>query len=121
MIAQDRSAGTGRRRNCRSLEDAPLSGAESTLGSLAGRSAARGHELLVSDAPSVVKDIHCIAERAREGKTGLVADHEEAFAEAALRPVTDDAPWGAESCAAAEKQRGWGWREAPAEWERPIR
>lgn len=70
--------------------------------------------------PAVVLPIGCVAERVIDGETGFVARDDEAFAAAAIRLLTDDTLWGAQSAAARAKQRSWGWTEAAAAFEELI-
>lgn len=67
--------------------------------------------------PAVVQPIGCVAERVVDGKTGFVARDDDAFAAAAIRLLSDDALWQAQSTAARAVQRGWGWNEAAAAFE----
>jgi len=70
--------------------------------------------------PAVVQPVGCVAERVIDGETGFVAGDDAAFAEAAIRLLTDDALWRAQSAAAIAKQRAWGWNEAAAAFEELI-
>jgi glycosyltransferase involved in cell wall biosynthesis len=67
--------------------------------------------------PAVVQPIGCVAERVVDGKTGFVTRDDDAFAAAAIRLLSDDALWRAQSTAARAIQRGWGWNEAAAAFE----
>jgi glycosyltransferase involved in cell wall biosynthesis len=67
--------------------------------------------------PAVVEDIACMRERVADGVTGFVTRGESAFAEAALRLLSDDALWLAQHRAAVEMQGRFGWDEAAAAWE----
>jgi glycosyltransferase involved in cell wall biosynthesis len=67
--------------------------------------------------PAVVEDIACMRERVVDGRTGFVVRGEAAFAEAALRLLSDDALWRAQHRAAVEAQGRFGWDEAAAAWE----
>ncbi len=58
--------------------------------------------------------------RAAYGETGFVAADDDAFAEAAVRLLTDDSLWRRQHRAALDKQRGWGWPQAAAAFERLI-
>ena len=68
--------------------------------------------------PTVVQDIACMSERVRDGQTGFVVADQTAFGVAALRLLTDNALWSNQHQAALELQRGWGWDQAAAEFER---
>jgi len=68
----------------------------------------------------VVQDIGCVAERVIDGRTGFVAGDDDAFADAAVRLLSDDDLWRRQSGAAAANQRGWGWNEAAALFEELI-
>ena len=70
--------------------------------------------------PAVVQNLGCVAERVIDGETGFVAADDDAFAEAAVRLLTDDGLWRAQHRAALDKQRGWGWPQAAAAFERLI-
>lgn len=70
--------------------------------------------------PAVVQDIGCVAERVVDGVTGFVASDDEAFAAYAIRLLTDDALWQAQSTSSIERQRRWGWDDAAAEFETLI-
>ena len=68
--------------------------------------------------PAVVADIACMGERVRDGETGFVVKDESAFAEAAIRLLTDDALWRRCHAASLTHQRAWGWDQAAAAFER---
>jgi glycosyltransferase involved in cell wall biosynthesis len=68
--------------------------------------------------PAVVEDIACMAERVRDGETGYVTRGAGAFANAALRLLSDDGLWMACHRASLDRQRGWGWDQAAAAFER---
>ena len=70
--------------------------------------------------PAVVQNLGCVAERVIDGETGFVAADDDAFAEAAVRLLTDDGLWRRQHRAALDKQRGWGWPQAAAAFERLI-
>jgi hypothetical protein len=70
--------------------------------------------------PAVVQDIGCVAERVVDGVTGFVAPDDETFAAHAIRLLTDDALWQAQSASSVHRQRGWGWDDAAAEFETLI-
>ena len=70
--------------------------------------------------PAVVRPIGSVAERIIDGETGVVANSDDAFAEAAIRLLTDDALWRRQHEAALSRQRGWGWDDAAAEYEKLI-
>ena len=52
-----------------------------------------------------------------DAETGFVADDDEAFAEAAVRLLTNDALWRAQHLRALDLQRRWGWPQAAAAFE----
>ena len=68
--------------------------------------------------PTVVEDIACMSERVRHGETGFVVRGESAFAESAIRLLTDDPLWRRCHAASLAHQRAWGWDQAAAEFER---
>ncbi len=70
--------------------------------------------------PAVVRPIGSVAERIIDGETGVVATTDEAFAEAAIKLLTDDALWLRQHTAALSRQRGWGWADAAVEYEKLI-
>ncbi len=67
--------------------------------------------------PGVVEDIACMKERVIDGQTGFVVRGEAAFAEAAIRVLTDDALWQRQHRACLAMQGGWGWDQAAAAFE----
>lgn len=67
--------------------------------------------------PAVVEDIACMRERVEHGTTGFVVLGESALAEAALRPLRDDALWRERQMNAVAKQGRFGWDEAASAWE----
>ncbi|MEO0035709.1 MAG: hypothetical protein RLZZ501_1732, partial [Pseudomonadota bacterium] len=68
--------------------------------------------------PTVVQDIACMSERVIDGETGFCVKDDDGFAEAAIRVLRDDQLWRRQHRAALEQQRGWGWDQAAAEFER---
>ena len=70
--------------------------------------------------PAVVENHGCVAERVVDGETGCVAADAEAFAEAAVALLNDDALWRRQHRAALERQRAWGWPQAAAAFEKLI-
>ena len=70
--------------------------------------------------PAVVQDLGCVRERIVDGETGCVAADEAAFAEAAVRLLTDDALWSRQHAAALARQRAWGWPQAAGAFEELI-
>lgn len=70
--------------------------------------------------PCVVQNVGNLAERVIDGETGYVAANDEIFAVNAAALLTDDALWRAQSAAAAEKQRGWGWTDFAAAVEKLL-
>lgn len=63
--------------------------------------------------PAVVQNIACMSERVVDGVTGFVVDDEDdgAFADAAIRVLSDDALWLDQHRACLETQRGLSWPE----------
>jgi glycosyltransferase involved in cell wall biosynthesis len=74
-------------------------------------------EAQAAGVPAVVQPIGCVAERVIDGETGFVARDDAAFADAAIRLLSDDALWRNQSVAALALQRRWGWTEAAAAFE----
>lgn len=70
--------------------------------------------------PAVVQPIGATPERVIDGVTGYVTGDDNEFALAAVRLLADDALWAAQHRAALEKQRGWGWADAAAAFEKLI-
>jgi glycosyltransferase involved in cell wall biosynthesis len=68
--------------------------------------------------PGVMEDIACMKERFIDGETGSIVKGGEAFAEAAIRLLTDDALWLRQHNAALAKQRAFLWPDAAAAFER---
>ncbi len=71
--------------------------------------------------PAVVENLGSVSERVIDGETGFVAPDDAAFANCALRLLTDDALWRAQHLAALARQRSWRWADAAAAFERLIR
>ena len=67
--------------------------------------------------PAVVQRLGSVVERVIDGETGIIAADDDAFAQAAISVLTDDALWRRQHDAALEKQRAWGWPEAAATFE----
>lgn len=70
--------------------------------------------------PAVVQAIGATAERVVDGETGFVAGDAAAFADAAVRLLTDDALWRRQHRAALRLQRRWGWDDAAAGFEKLL-
>ncbi|CAA7614915.1 Glycosyltransferase [Candidatus Terasakiella magnetica] len=68
--------------------------------------------------PAVLEDIACMKERVVEGETGWAVKGAEAFAEAGIRLLSDDALWRRMHRACLAQQRAWRWEHAAAEFER---
>jgi glycosyltransferase involved in cell wall biosynthesis len=75
-------------------------------------------EAQAAGVPCVVQNIGCVAERVVAGKTGYVAASSAEFAADAARLLSDDGLWRVRHQAARRLQRGWGWAEAAAEFEK---
>ena len=67
--------------------------------------------------PGVVEDIACMKERIIDAETGFVVQGEQAFAEAGIRLLTDDALWRRMHGAALERQGAWTWEKAAKAFE----
>jgi len=70
--------------------------------------------------PGVVEDIACMKERLVDGETGFVVKGEEAFAEAALKILGDDALWLRQHRAALARQGQWDWPKAAEAFEQLV-
>ena len=70
--------------------------------------------------PAVVQDLGSVVERVIDGETGTIARDDDAFAEAAVRLLTDDGLWRAQHKSALDTQRRWGWAQAAGAFERLI-
>ncbi len=70
--------------------------------------------------PAVVENRGSVVERVIDGETGFIATDAPAFAEAAVRLLSDDELWERQHRAALEKQRSWRWPDAAAAFERLI-
>lgn len=70
--------------------------------------------------PAVVGPVTVLPERVREGVTGFVRDDPEAFAESAVRLLTDDTLWRNFHEASLELQQGLSWDEVAAAFERQV-
>ena len=55
-----------------------------------------------------------------DGETGFIATGDDQFAKLALALLSDDALWQRQSAAARARQRGWGWDDAAAAFEKLI-
>ncbi len=67
--------------------------------------------------PAVVGKLGSVVERVIDGETGFIAGDEAAFADAAVRLLTDDDLWRRQHQCALAHRRRWGWPEAAAEFE----
>ncbi|MEO5372993.1 MAG: glycosyltransferase family 4 protein [Alphaproteobacteria bacterium] len=70
--------------------------------------------------PAVVQPIGSVVERVVDGRTGFIAVDASAFADGAVRLLSDEACWRRMHAAALELQRNWTWDEAAAAFERLI-
>lgn len=68
--------------------------------------------------PGVVEDIACMRERLIDGETGFVTQGRQAFADAAIRILTDDELWLRQHRAALAHQGAWGWPQAAEAFEK---
>jgi glycosyltransferase involved in cell wall biosynthesis len=68
--------------------------------------------------PAVLENIACMSERVIPNETGYCVSGEAAFAEAAIKVLSDDAMWRRLHNACLDRQRGWGWDDAAAAFER---
>ena len=67
--------------------------------------------------PAVVQELGSVVERVIDGETGMIAGDDDAFAEAAVRLLTDDGLWRAQHQTALAEQRKWGWEQAAVAFE----
>jgi glycosyltransferase involved in cell wall biosynthesis len=67
--------------------------------------------------PAVVTDLGSMRERVIDGETGFVAADDAAFADAAVKVLTDDGLWSDQHRTALEQQRSWRWPDAAKAWE----
>jgi hypothetical protein len=67
--------------------------------------------------PCVVTPLGAVAERVADGVTGIVARNDGAFAEAAIRLLSDDAAWSAMHAAALARGPGPDWDAVAARFE----
>lgn len=70
--------------------------------------------------PCVVAPVAVLPERIIDGETGFVRADPQAFAEAALSLLNDDALWRRHHGAAIARQKGIGWPEAAARFETAL-
>ena len=70
--------------------------------------------------PAVVTPLGSVGERVADGVTGRVADSDDAFVEAAIAVLRDDALWRQWHRAALAQQRGLSWDEVAARYEALI-
>ncbi|MGH7092189.1 MAG: glycosyltransferase family 4 protein [Stellaceae bacterium] len=70
--------------------------------------------------PAVVQPLGAVAERVIDGETGRVAGNDDAFAEAAIAVLSDDALWRRWHRAALIHQRGLSWDAVAARFEALI-
>ncbi|MGB0682536.1 MAG: glycosyltransferase family 4 protein [Magnetovibrionaceae bacterium] len=67
--------------------------------------------------PCVVQPLGSGPERVRHGETGFVEPTREAFAQSAIRVLTDDTLWATQHAACIDTQGLWGWEQAAAQFE----
>jgi glycosyltransferase involved in cell wall biosynthesis len=67
--------------------------------------------------PAVVTPLGSVGERVLDGATGRVAESDDAFVEAAVAVLRDDALWRRWHAAALSRQRGLGWDDVAARYE----
>ena len=70
--------------------------------------------------PAVVQKYGSVVERVIDGETGYVADDDRAFAEAAIKLLSDEELWRRQHRTALDKQRSWRWPNAAAAFENLI-
>lgn len=62
--------------------------------------------------PAIVRPVGSVGERVEHGRTGIVAQSEDAFVDGAVTALTDDVQWSAWSTAALAKRPSMGWDHA---------
>ncbi|MBF0270170.1 MAG: glycosyltransferase family 4 protein [Alphaproteobacteria bacterium] len=67
--------------------------------------------------PAVVQPIGSVVERVVDGRTGHIAASDEAFADAAVKLLADEAHWRTLHDGALALQRRWGWQDAAQAFE----
>ena len=67
--------------------------------------------------PAVVERLGALAERVVDGTTGTIADDDDAFADAAIALLSDDALWRRQHEAALATQKGLSWDEVAQRFE----
>ena len=67
-----------------------------------------------------MQPIGSVTERVIHGETGYVAATDTAFADAAVKLLSDDKLWQAQHTKALDKQRSWGWPEAAQAFEELV-
>lgn len=77
-------------------------------------------EAQAAGVPAVVKPIGSVTERVVHGLTGVIADDDEAFAQAAVELLTDDEQWRYMKNGAISTQRDWRWDNAAEAFEMLI-
>ena len=70
--------------------------------------------------PAVVQNYGSVVERVIDGETGCVADDDCAFAQAAIKLLSDEVLWRRQHQMALDKQRSWRWPDAAAVFESLI-
>jgi glycosyltransferase involved in cell wall biosynthesis len=70
--------------------------------------------------PAVVTPLGAVGERVADGVSGRVAQSDDAFVEAAIAVLRDDALWRRWHCGALASQRGLSWDEVAARYEALI-
>lgn len=78
-------------------------------------------EAQASGVPCVVRDLGSVVERVQSGKTGFIAETDQAFADHAVKLLSDDVLWQAQHQAALTLQRNWRWPDAAARFEQLIK
>ena len=74
-------------------------------------------EAQAAGVPAVVQRYGSVVERVKHGQTGVVADNDTEFMEAAVAFLQDDDYWRESHINAQRLQRSWGWDEAARAFE----
>ena len=74
-------------------------------------------EAQAAGVPAVVQRYGSVVERVKHGQTGVIADNDTEFMEAAVAFLEDDGYWRKSHVNAQRLQRSWGWDQAAKAFE----
>lgn len=77
-------------------------------------------EAQASGVPAVVQNLGSVVERVVDQETGFVTTHKAAFADAAVRLLSDETLWRRQHETALASQRSWRWPDAAKAFEQLI-